>query len=187
MMQQWSPAFVLCALLAFALPAASVVQDRAADAWEALGPTHLGHRFDEVSNDIALTCDGGTERKVCATDPSAMVTFGGMPVRNIQAVFDDAHLSKVTVSFSDVQYQTLLRFLTDRFGDGEDHSYLARAGMAGEFSAGVYLWHHAGASIVLEQYAGRIDRTALSYGTESAMAQVVRKVTSYPRGARRDL
>jgi len=41
--------------------------------------------------------------------------------------------------------------------------------------------------VVLEQYAGKIDRTVLSYGSESAMAEVVRKVTSYPRGVRRDL
>ena len=99
----------------------------------------------------------------------------------------DARLSKVRVIFSDLQYPTLLRFLTDGFGDGEDHSYIARAGMAGEFIAGVYLWHHAGVSVVLEQYAGKIDRGALSYGSESAMAEVVRKMTSYPRGARRDL
>jgi len=42
-------------------------------------------------------------------------------------------------------------------------------------------------SVVLEQYAGKIDRGALSYGSESAMVELVRKVTSYPRGARRDL
>jgi len=41
--------------------------------------------------------------------------------------------------------------------------------------------------VVLEQYAGKIDRTRLSYGSESAMAGLVRKVTSYPRGVRRDL
>jgi len=178
---------MLCVVLVLTLSVSSAGQDRAADAWEALGPTHIGHRFDEVSNDISLTCDGGTKRQVCATDASAMIPFGGVPARNIQAVFDDARLSKVTVIFSDLQYPTLLRFLTDRFGNGEDRSYVARAGMAGEFSAGVYLWRQAGLSVVIEQYAGKIDRAVLSYGSESAMAEVVRKATSYPRGARRDL
>jgi hypothetical protein len=178
---------MLCVLLVFTLSVSSAGQDRAADAWEALGPTRIGHRFDEVSNDIALTCDGGTKRQVCATDASAKIPFGGVPARSIQAVFDDARLSKVTVIFSDLQYPTLLRFLTDRFGNGEDRSYVARAGMAGEFSAGVYLWRQAGLSVVIEQYAGKIDRAVLSYGSESAMAEVVRKATSYPRGARRDL
>ena len=57
-----------------------------------------------------------------------MIPFSGVLARNIQAVFDDAHLSKVTVIFSDLQYPTLLRFLTVRFGNGEDRSYVARAG-----------------------------------------------------------
>jgi len=178
---------MLCVLFVFTLSVSSAGQDRAADAWEALGPTHIGHRFDEITNDISLTCDGSTARQLCAMDASATILFGGVPARKIQAVFDDAHLSKVTVIFSDLQYPALLRFLTDRFGNGEDRSYVARAGMAGEFSAGVYLWRQAGVSVVIEQYAGKIDRGALSYGSESAMAELVRKLTSYPRGARRDL
>jgi len=178
---------MLCVRLAFTLCAPSGAQDRLADAWEVLGPTHIGRPLDEVSKEISLTCDGGTVRQVCATDAKAMVPFGRVPARKIQALFDDARLSKVTVIFSDLHYPTLLRFLTDRFGNGEDRSYVARAGMAGEFSAGVYLWRQAGVSVVIEQYAGKIDRGALSYGSESAMAELVRKLTSYPRGARRDL
>jgi hypothetical protein len=186
-MQRWSSASMLCGLLVFTLSATTAAQDRVADAWEVLGPTYIGRPLDEVSNHISLICDGGTVRQVCATDASAMVSLGGVTARTIQAMFDHARLSKVTVIFSDLQYPTLLRFLTDRFGDGEDRSYVARAGMAGEFSAGVYVWRQAEVSVVLEQYAGKIDRAALSYGSESAMAEVVRKVTSYPRGARRDL
>ena len=110
-----------------------------------------------------------------------------MRARSVEAVFVDARLSKVTVSFSVAEYEALLSLLTDRFGAGEDRSYLARAGMAGEFAAGVYLWRKAGVVVVLEQYAGKIDRTTLTYGSEPAMAKAVRKATSYPRGARRDL
>ena len=186
-MQRGSSASMLYVLLVFALAAPTAAQDHVADAWEVLGPTHIGRPLNEVSKDISLTCDGGSVRQVCTTDAGAIVPFAGMPARNIQAVFDHARLSKVTLIVSDLQYPTLLQFLTDRFGDGEDRSYIARAGMAGEFIAGVYLWHRAGVNVVLEQYAGKIDRGALSYGSESAMVEVVRKVTSYPRGARRDL
>ena len=56
-----------------------------------------------------------------------------------------------------------------------------------EFEAGVHLWAHDGMSLVLEQFAGKIDRSVLAYGTAAAMADLVRSKTSYPRGVRRDL
>jgi len=178
---------MLFVLFVFTLSAFSADQHRAADAWEALGPMRIGGAFDQIASNAALTCNDDAAQRVCASVPAAPVTFGGVRARNIEAVFVDARLSKVTISFSVAEYEALLSLLTDRFGDGEDRSYLARAGMAGEFTAGVYLWRMAGAIVVLEQYAGKIDRTMLTYGSEPAMAKAVRKVTSYPRGARRDL
>jgi hypothetical protein len=178
---------MLSALLLFTLSTSSASQDRVADAWEVLGPSRIGAAFDEIENGTALTCNGDAAQRVCASAPAPPVDFGGVRARNIEAVFVDARLSKVTVSFSVAEYEALLSLLTDRFGAGEDRSYLARAGMAGEFAAGVYLWRKAGVIVVLEQYAGKIDRTTLTYGSEPAMAKAVRKATSYPRGARRDL
>ena len=186
-MRRWSSASMLCALLVFTLSTFSADPDRAADAWEALGPMRIGGAFDQITSNAALTCSDDAARRVCVSVPTAPVIFSGVRTRNVEVVFVDAHLSKVTVSFSVAEYEALVSLLTDRFGAGEDRSYLARAGMAGEFAAGVYLWRKAGVVVVLEQYAGKIDRTVLSYGSESAMAEVVRKVTSYPRGVRRDL
>ena len=183
MMRRWLPAAALCALLVFGPSLCGA----AADVWEALGPMRIGGGFDQITSNTALTCNDDAAQRICVSAPATLVAFGGVRARTIEAVFVDARLSKVTASFNVAEYEALLDLLTDRFGAGEDRSYLARAGMAGEFTAGVYLWHHAGVSIVLEQYAGKIDRTTLSYGSESAMAKVVRKLTSYPRGARRDL
>jgi hypothetical protein len=186
MMWRWSPTPVRYALLVFAL-SASADQDHAADAWDALGPAQIGGAFHQVAGNAALICNDDGTRQVCASSRVAPVTFSGVRARNLEAVFVDARLSKVTISFRVAEYEALLSVLTDRFGAGEDRSYLARAGMAGEFAAGVYLWRKTSVIVVLEQYAGKIDRTTLSYGSESTMAEVVRKVTSYPRGARRDL
>jgi hypothetical protein len=186
-MRRWSPASILCALLVFTLSAPGTAQDRAADAWEALGPAQIGGALDRIASNAKLICNDDGTRQVCATTPNVAPTFGGVPARNIEAVFVETRLAKVTVSFNVAEYEALLSLLTDRFGIGDDRSYLARAGMAGEFAAGVYLWRKAGVTVVLEQYAGKIDRTTLSYGSEAALAGLVRKVTSYPRGARRDL
>jgi hypothetical protein len=186
-MRRWLPAPLLCALFVFTPSISRADQNRVGDAWETLGPTQIGGAFDQIANNAALTCNDDAAQQVCASVPAAPVTFGGVRSRNIEAVFVDGRLSKVTVSFSVAEYEALLSLLTDRFGAGEDRSYLARAGMAGEFTAGVYLWRTAGVILVLEQYAGKIDRTTLTYGSEPAMAKAVRKATSYPRGARRDL
>jgi hypothetical protein len=58
---------------------------------------------------------------------------------------------------------------------------------AAEFEAGVHLWAHNGISLVLEQFAGKIDRSLLTYGAAAPMADLMRSKTSYPRGAHRDL
>jgi hypothetical protein len=53
--------------------------------------------------------------------------------------------------------------------------------------AGVYLWRIEAVRLVLEQFAGKIDRSSLVYGTDAALADLVREKTSYPPGTRRDL
>jgi hypothetical protein len=73
-------------------------------------------------------------------------------------------------------------------GASDDRSFRARGGMAAaEFEAGVHLWKQDGVSTVLEQFAGKIDRSVLTYGSADALADLVRSKTAYPRGAHRDL
>jgi len=187
MMLRMIEAWVISALLVFAATGSLAGQGQDGDAWVTLGPAQIGASFDEISTQIALTCSGEGAHKVCAAARGTTVFFGKLPVARIEALFDNVRLVKVTVSLSEQHYDNLLRFLIDHYSQGEDRSFLARAGMAGEFVAGLHVWRQDGVSLVFEQYAGKIDRCALSYGSEKAMADLVRKATSYPRGARRDL
>ena len=180
-------AFATQGLMIAALCAVAAARAAAADAWEALGPARIGTGFAEVSRHAALKCDEDGTRKVCTVSSSHPLLFAGVPVARIEAVFQESALERVNISFATIQYEALRRVLTGHYGAGEDRSFLAIAGMAAEFVAGVFVWRAAPTSIVLEQYAVKIDRSALSYGTESSMADVVRRVHAYPRGARRDL
>ena len=175
------------ALLVATLLASASGLARGADVRESLGPARIGAGFDEVSQIAALTCSGEAARRVCTVSPPEPIVFAGVPAVRIEAVFEDSRLELVKVTFGVKQYANLFRVLTARHGEGEDHSFVAIAGMSGDFVAGVYVWHTAAASLVLEQYAGKIDRSVLTYGSESSMAGLVRKVNAYPRGARRDL
>jgi hypothetical protein len=177
----------LRAVLVSVLLATTAVQARGADAWESLGPARIGAGFDEVSRSIALTCKKETARQTCAVSLRAPIAFAGVPATSIEASFDDGRLQRIRVSLAVGQYEELLRILTARYGEGEDHGFVAIAGMSGDFTAGVFVWRTAALSLVLEQYAGKIDRCALTYGSESSMAGLVRKVNAYARGARRDL
>ena len=175
------------ALLVAALLASAPGQAHGADAWESLGPARIGASFDEVSQSAALACSREAARRVCAALSQAPIVFAGLPVARIEAVFDDSGLEQVTVTLGNQHYEDLFRFLTERYGEGEDRSFLARAGMAGDFVAGVFVWRTATLSLVLEEYAGKIDRSVLTYGSEPSMADLVRKANAYPRGAHRDL
>ena len=173
-------------LLATLLASASGLA-RGADVWESLGPARIGAGFDEVSQIATLACSGKAARRVCAVSAPEPIVFAGVPALRIEAVFEDSRLALVKVTFGIKQYANLFRVLTARYGEGEDRSFVAIAGMGGDFVAGVFIWNTAAASVVLEQYAGKIDRSALSYGSESSMADLIRKANSYPRGAHRDL
>lgn len=174
-------------LLVSALLASTVGQARGADAWESLGPAHIGASFDEVSGSTALTCKKEAAPRVCAVSSQAPIAFAGVAATSIEATFNDDRLQRIRVSLRVGQYEELLRILIARYGAGEDHGFIAIAGMSGDFAAGIFVWRTAALSLVLEQYAGKIDRSALTYGTESSMAGLFRKVNAYARGARRDL
>ena len=175
------------AVMVSVLLASAAGQARAADAWESLGPAHIGASFDEVSRNTALDCKREAAPRVCTVSSPAPVAFAGVAATGIEATFDDFQLQQIRVSLGVGQYEQLLRVLTERSGEGEDHGFVAIAGMSGDFAAGVFVWRTPALSLVLEQYAGKIDRSALTYGTESSMAGLLGKVNAYARGARRDL
>ena len=179
--------WVVRAALVAMLLAPALAQAQALDAWEPVGPARIGASFDEVSRDAPLACSEEGSRRFCTLSAQATIVFAGVPVTRIEALFEGSRLERVKVVLGVRQYQDLLRVLTAHYGEGEDRSFLAIAGMGVDFMAGVYVWHTATSSLVLEQYAGKIDRSALTYGSAPAMADLVGKSNAYPRGARRDL
>ena len=167
-------------LLALAWPAC------AGDLWERLGPARIGATRAQVAG--PMTCSAAEQEQVCAVSVGAGETFARVPVRAMELRFRQDLLVRAAVTLSERYYAPLLSFLGTQFGASDDRSFRARGGMgAVEFEAGVHLWEHDGVSLVLEQFAGKIDRAALTYGSAAAMADLVRSKTSYPRGARRDL
>lgn len=153
------------------------------DAWDVLGPAAIGAARERLETQVALRC----QALVCRPAPEALSRFAGAPAERIELAFDADRLARVTVRFDTRHYEQVLDAVRRRFGDGADHSYQARAGMAGEFAAGVFVWSRTDLALVLEQYAGKITHAQLAYGTPQALAELVRAKTATPRGARRDL
>lgn len=171
---------LLCGLCASAGTA------RAAGAFDWLGPQRIGARLDEIAPHVALACGGAPARQAC-TAPAREEFFDAVPVQRIEAVFQDGQFVQGNVFLASARYPALLRTLQERYGPGEDRSFVAIAGMAAAFPAGVFIWRAGGVSVVLEQYAGKIDRARLAYGTHASMAGLIGKIRAFPRGARRDL
>jgi hypothetical protein len=170
----------ILAALALAMAGAG---SAAQDAWDALGPGAIGASRAQLAAQVPLACGAD----VCRPAADAASRFAGAPVERIDLAFDADRLARVTVRFGTQHYARVLDAVRERFGEGADHSYQARAGMAGEFAAGVFVWSRPDLALVLEQYAGKIDRAQLVYGTPQALAELVRDKTATPRGARRDL
>jgi hypothetical protein len=158
----------------------------ATDALDWLGPQRIGASFREISPHVALACGGGRVRQACTASSPGEV-FDGVPVQRFEAMFQDAQFAQGRMIFATTHYAALLRALNARHGPGEDRSFVAIAGMAADFPAGVFIWRSGAVSLVLEQYAGKIDRSSLTYGTHASMAGLMQKARAYPRGARRNL
>jgi hypothetical protein len=160
----------------------------AADLWDQLGPARIGADRAEIAGEIAMTCSPAAAAQVCTASVEPGRTFAGLPVQAVDLRFAEERLVRVALRLNERHYRALLVFLGEQFGVSDDRTFRARGGMAmAEFEAGVHLWVHDGVSLVLEQFAGKIDRSMLTYGTAATMAELVRSKTSYPRGARRDL
>jgi len=158
----------------------------AGDLWERLGPARIGAPRAEFAG--PMVCSADEREHVCVVSAGAGETFAGVPVKAVELRFSEELLVRAAVTLSERYYAALLSFLGTQFGPSDDRTFRARGGMAAaEFEAGVHLWKQAGVSLVLEQFAGKIDRSVLTYGTAAAMADLVRSKTSYPRGAHRDL
>jgi hypothetical protein len=155
-----------------------------ADAWDALGPSRIGEQEERILDAVGLQCREEAALRVCAADAAR---FAGVPVTRIEARFRAGTLASVSVHLAEAHYAALLGALRTRLGEPEDRSYRARAGMAGEFEAGVKLWTRDDAAVVLEQFAGRITRSGLTFGDAASMAPVLDEKRSYPPGAARDL
>ena len=174
----WGRAGILAAALA--LGAAGVA---AQDAWEAVGPARIGSLRTEIEANVPLQC----QPKACVPLAGSLVRAAGVPVQHVELRFVEGRLAQVTIGLGEQHYAALFEALRQKLGPGADHSYQARAGMAGEFVAGVFIWSAPEVTLVLEQFAGKITRSQLVYGTPQALADLVRAKTATPRGARRDL
>jgi hypothetical protein len=153
------------------------------DAWATLGPAEIGALRSEIAQTLALDC----RATVCVPAAGALPDMRGLPVRKLELEFAGERLARVRVELGEPHYAAMLQALRGEYGPGSDHSFQARAGMAGEFSAGLTVWAGPRLAIVLEQYAGKIDRSRLTYGTPAAMDELVRTKSAIPPGARRDL
>lgn len=163
---------------AVALPGAAVAADPVAP----YAPERVGASRGALAQLLPADC-----MSVCTvTSPNSEV-LPGLIASRAELYFDDGVLQRVDVVFDEAQYAAAIAVLQARFGAGEDRHFRARAGMgAAELIAGVMLWRHTDLVIVAEQFAGKIDRSRLRYGTPRAMRASVEEITARPVGARRD-
>jgi hypothetical protein len=170
---------------------ASPVTAAPADGWQVFGPDALGVSREQVAAQVPLQCssqDGEPDVLACQPAPGALNSFAGVPVQKIELTFRRDRLEKVAGRLHESQFAALEQYVTARHGSGRDCSYLFRGGMgAAEFVNRILLWQMPGYALVIQQFQGKIDRSVFSYGTQAAMADVVKEKTAYPPRSRRDL
>jgi hypothetical protein len=174
-----------------AVLAASPVAAAPVDGWQVFGPDALGVSREQVAAQVPLQCSseaGEPDSLACQPASGALSGFAGVPVQKIELTFRGDRLEKVAGRLHESHFEALERFITAHAGEGSDCSYRFRGGMgAAEFVNRILLWRTPGYALVIQQFQGKIDRSVFNYGTQAAMADVVKEKTAYPPGSRRDL
>jgi hypothetical protein len=161
----------------------------AADGWEVFGAEQLGLSRDQLMAQIALECEpaqAASGLQTCKPAPEALRSLAGVPAQQVELKFREGQLEKVSARLNEANFEALEQYLAQRYGPGEDRSYRFRSGMGAELTNRVLLWRTERFALVIQQFAGKIDRSSLSCGTHEAMAEIVREKTSYQPGSRRE-
>ncbi|HTO44788.1 MAG TPA: hypothetical protein VML56_11970 [Burkholderiales bacterium] len=158
--------------------------------FQVLGPELLGSSAGDLFDGSEFSCsqdrtDPSIQR--CTSPPNAPWTLDGIGATAVEALVKDGRLVQIAVYFREARFTQLLAALSTRLGDGDDWTVTIRSGMAGQLPDQIRIWETDRFALVAQQYDRKIDRASVIYGSVDAMAPLLRKIRSTPRGALRDL
>jgi hypothetical protein len=116
----------------------------------------------EVAGLDAFTCETEPRASRCRLKPGLARTFAAVPVEGAILDVREGKVAVAAVFFDESRFEDVVVRLANDFGPGEDHSEALRAGMGGTFTNVVKAWRRDGSVWFAEQYAGRINRSAVS-------------------------
>jgi hypothetical protein len=158
--------------------------------FQVLGPELLGRSVGGLFEAPEFLCrqdDKNPDIQRCTSAPNAPWTLDGIGASAVEALIRDGRAVQITVYFREARFTQVLAALSTRLGDGDDWTVTIRGGMAGQLPDQIRIWETDRFALVAQQYDRKIDRASVIYGFVDAMAPLIRKIRSTPRGALRDL
>lgn len=107
-------------------------------------------------------CELRDSREVCRLQPAPGLAVDGVPALLAVLVYEAGRLTRATLVVDELRYSELERAIAQRFGPGEEHVEMLRAGMGGLFPNHVTVWRADGEVFLLEQYFERVTRSAIT-------------------------
>jgi hypothetical protein len=127
----------------------------------AQGIEALGSPLSELDRGL-YTCVGTSVSTQCRAGGKSL-EYLGLPILAVTLEYRSELLNRITVLFDEARFAQIEGSLTARFGAPEIHDEQLRSGMAGAFLNRVRVWRRDGDVAMLEQYFGKITRSALRY------------------------
>lgn len=138
----------------------------------AQGIEALGSRLSGLDRGIYSCAGTGVNTQCRAVGES--LEYLGLPVLAVTLEFRGELLNRTTVLFEETRFAQAEGSLTARLGPPEMHDEQLRSGMAGAFANRVRVWRSEGNVVMLEQYSGKITRSALRYLTQADYRELMR-------------
>lgn len=139
----------------------------------------------EVAGLDDFTCEMEPRVSRCRLRSGLARTFAGVPVESALLDIRESQVVVAAVFFDETGFVAVIERLTADFGTAEDHSEQLRAGMGGNFTNVVKAWRRDGTVWFAEQFAGRINRSAVSrVGTAEFDGMMAARAAQRVNGAR---
>lgn len=138
----------------------------------AQGIDALGSRLSGLDRGL-YTCTGTGASTQCHANGKSL-EYLGLPVLGVTLEYRSELLNRTTVLFDEARFAQIAGSLTARFGVPQIHDEQLRSGMAGAFVNRVRVWCRDGTVAMLEQYSGKITRSALRYLTRDDYRELMR-------------
>ena len=175
----------------FVLVVAGLVAASAAQAGEyGFKGVALGSGLALIANNPKFVCHAVTTPiadRVCSLRKDETETLAGISVDSLFYFYDQSVLTSISISLDEKHFQPVVDAFTGKYGPSALTRQAIKNLKGVAFENQIHAWHSQGESILIERYAGRLDRSSVRISEDGAAVRIKQRRTELAKNPHLDL